>query len=429
MQPWLFGCFENQFKSLFNQRTNTSPPKEVPNSIILKSDLSVHPMPPLPAIGKSGSVIVDPTFGTTILKITDSSDGNSECLPFYSYWPSMNKNNTRISVTCNYNGNFKIVFFDFDPNSLTISNKTLILTPPSIGGNLYSSDIIWSGTDSYRIFGHNSGNILWSYDVNTKAYTLIKDFSNDVVSGGGLRQMRKSVDDDVFSFSLVDSSKNVVGFLVWKKSSNEVLLKKFNSDGHIVDEVGVDKSGKFLVVINTDGDSQTINLETKILTQYNWGTNGWYHYDVGLGTFFTSANDGSHSFWLRTFLNPINIIKILPGFFGFTTKDCYHYSSLADNELWALVSLCNKPPGQPNGGNDGKVNIQAFDNEIFQVATDGSNRVRRIAHHRSIHNNYNDQPHANISSDGQFVIFGSNWETPNGRRDVFLVKIPPAPLY
>lgn len=445
-QLCLSGCFKNRFKDLPEETDNLTKDFLLPynNNLInpdpiinpdvnvdppidtLKSDLKVYPMPPLPNIGIAGSKIIDPTFKTTILRISDSSDGNQECLPLYSYWPSVNINSTRILIICNYSGSYRNVFFNFDPNTLTLSNKSQINVAPQTGGSLYTNDIIWSNIDPYTIFGHNNGNKLWSYNVNDKTYTLIKDFSSEVVSGGGLRQMRKSNDDNVFSFTMVDSAKQVVGYFVWEKSTNEILVKNFNS-GHTVDEVGIDKSGKFLVVINTDGDSQTVNLETKTITQFNWGTNGWYHYDVGIGTFFTSANDGSHSFLIRSFLNPFSVLKILPGYFGFTTKDCYHYSSLADNELWALISLCNKPPGQPNGGNDGKVNIQAFDNEIFQVATDGSNRVRRIAHHRSIHNAYNDQPHANISSDGQFVIFGSNWGA-KGRRDAFLVKIPQAPL-
>jgi hypothetical protein len=33
---------------------------------------------------------------------------------------------------------------------------------------------------------------------------------------------------------------------------------------------------------------------------------------------------------------------------------------------------------------------------------------------------------ANISRDGRFVAFGSNWGG-SGRRDVFILKVPPIP--
>jgi hypothetical protein len=92
---------------------------------------------------------------------------------------------------------------------------------------------------------------------------------------------------------------------------------------------------------------------------------------------------------------------------------------LADNEGWALSSRYSI--------NAGPV-LSPFDNEIVQIATDGSNRVRRIAHHRSLVSVYQDEPRASISRDARFVAFTSNWGQIGGRRDVYLVvNIPPAP--
>ena len=71
-----------------------------------------------------------------------------------------------------------------------------------------------------------------------------------------------------------------------------------------------------------------------------------------------------------------------------------------------------------NGGAPGP-----FRNEIFQVSTDGSQRVRRLAHHHSVYRDYWDTPRANISRDGRFVAFTSNWGSTT-RRDVFLIKVP-----
>ena len=92
---------------------------------------------------------------------------------------------------------------------------------------------------------------------------------------------------------------------------------------------------------------------------------------------------------------------------------------LADNERWVLSSRFSTSGGPV---------LNPFDNEIVQVATDGSNRVRRIAHHRSVVSIFEDQPKASISRDGRYVAFTSNWGTIGGRRDVYLVvNIPPAP--
>jgi uncharacterized protein (TIGR03437 family) len=65
--------------------------------------------------------------------------------------------------------------------------------------------------------------------------------------------------------------------------------------------------------------------------------------------------------------------------------------------------------------------------EVVQVATDGSGRVRRLFHHRSVFESYYDTPRANISRDGRFVAFSSNWGVRGGRHDMFIARIPPAP--
>jgi len=56
------------------------------------------------------------------------------------------------------------------------------------------------------------------------------------------------------------------------------------------------------------------------------------------------------------------------------------------------------------------------------VATDGSQKVRRLAHHRSVFAEYYDAPRANVSRDGCFVAFTSNWGG-SGRRDVFILNL------
>ena len=92
---------------------------------------------------------------------------------------------------------------------------------------------------------------------------------------------------------------------------------------------------------------------------------------------------------------------------------------LADNERWVLSSRFSTSGGPV---------LNPFDNDIVQVATDGSDRVRRIAHHRSVVSIFEDQPKASISRDGRYVAFTSNWGMIGGRRDVYLVvNIPPAP--
>jgi hypothetical protein len=87
-----------------------------------------------------------------------------------------------------------------------------------------------------------------------------------------------------------------------------------------------------------------------------------------------------------------------------------------------------------------------WDNEIIAIQTDvgeGSAEVWRLAHHRSNVDNDNDPsvisfwytPRPNVSQDGRWLLFTSNWEKtlgtdPQGvageraRQDVFLMRLP-----
>jgi hypothetical protein len=87
---------------------------------------------------------------------------------------------------------------------------------------------------------------------------------------------------------------------------------------------------------------------------------------------------------------------------------------LADDEKWIMMSTFLANSLQSTG---------LFRDELFQIATDGSKRVRRLAHLHSVYRDYWDQPRANVSRDGRFAVFTSNWGATD-RRDVFIVKIP-----
>ncbi len=378
----------------------------------LIGDLQVYSEPPLPSLTHADAKIIDPTFGTTILRLTDNADGNSGTQVQYAYWPVFNANSSRIHVVGTYEAS-RSVFYKFDPTTMTTSNKLVLRTPPPSGWLMERSDMIWSGTDPDVIYGHNEVQKLWGYNVATNSYTLIKDFTSQVIPGGGLYQMSKSLQDDVFAFTLTNASNNPAGFLVWKRSTDQVLLRQLVAN---VNEVQVDKSGQFLSVVFNGNNDQVWTLATGRYQSLTWGADGFAHYDSGQGTLLTvgfSLKDLRY----RQLNSPHTFTSLLPGYISYATQND-HYSMLADNEQWGMISRYSLSGGPV---------LDTFDNEIFQVATDGSNRVRRIAHHRSVALSYEAQPRANISRDGRFVAFTSNWGRAGGRLDVYVAEISPAP--
>src|SRR5690348_2154204 len=69
----------------------------------IRTDYSAYIEPPLPTLPAAGGKITDPVFGTTIMRLTDAADG-SDCQIGYSYWPSLNLNNTYAQAQCAVNG-------------------------------------------------------------------------------------------------------------------------------------------------------------------------------------------------------------------------------------------------------------------------------------------------------------------------------------
>jgi hypothetical protein len=358
---------------------------------------------------KAGETLTDPTFGTTLLRVTDESDGN--CQNAYSYWPSFNKDSTLFHIQREKDGP---TLYRFDPQAFKITGKEpLFAKDPGLPGGINWEDCTWSGVDPKVIFGHG-GAVLASYNVDAKKFTVIKDFSKEF-PGLNLAQISRSADDRVFGFTLKTGPPQYadVGYAVWRRDTDKVLLHVETTN---LDEVQVDKTGRYCVVKTEEQGPGKLNvlvydLETgkhEDLTDdgpdFSPG-----HSDNGRAL-IVGADNYRNSLTFRRCATPHRHYMVMDTFSG-------HLSMLADDEGWALVSgYYDKPPvNQPWG---------TFAQEIYLVATDGSQRVRRLAHHFSeVKGSYWNSPRADISRDGKFVVFTSNWGT--GTRGVFILKVPP----
>jgi hypothetical protein len=356
----------------------------------------------------------------------------------YSYWPVFNSNSTLIHVKGTYAGVSRSVFFAFDPATSTAGPPIVLQTPPPLGFLMERSDMIWSGISPDLIYGHN-GHVdiredvprqLWAYNVMSQQYTLIKNFSSVLLpdgSGlllpdGNLDQMSKSLDDQVFAFTLTDANGAPSGYFAWHRGRDQILVREEVAN---LDEVQVDKSGRFLIVVYGGGHDEVFDLASsppKLIDSLGQVDDfGFVHHDTGMGTLVHNYFP-TRSLVFGQIATPRVFQQMVPGYWSSETQDD-HYSMLADNERWVLSSRFSK-----SGGPVPNPFPNPFDNEIVQVATDGSDRVRRIAHHRSLVTVYEDTPRASISRDGRYVAFTSNWGIVGGRRDVYIVvNIPPAP--
>lgn len=307
------------------------------------------------------------------------------------------------------------MLYRFDPDGFRILGKErLFSSKPSSGSVPRWEDAIWSGSKPEVLFCHEGMN-LWSYDVDTKTYTLVKDFAGELPPGH-LNQMSKSLDDNVFAFSLQNRQWDVVGFFVWRRDKDGILLKQDVRDG--LDEVQLNKTGRYLLIkTGKQGrgvvEVRVVNLQTGAIEDLTDDGPDFApgHSDNGRES-IVGADNWSNRITFRKLSSPHQVRSVLN--LGSDWSQDYHISMLADDETWVLVSfyVANTLPSSG-----------VFRNEILLVATDGSQRVRRLAHHRTVFKEYWDSPRANISRDGRFVVFTSNWGG-RSRRDVFIVRAP-----
>jgi len=395
------------------------------------TDLNIYPEPPPPILPAAGNTFVDPTFNTTLMRVTDSTDGNDNHNA-YAYWPAMNMNSTRLYVM---QTNIGPTLYDFDPNNFAIANKRVAFASncPS-GAAPNAEDAIWSDVDPDLIFVHDRDLHLYAYNVSTQTYSLVKDLSSALPSGAHSWQMNKNhTNDDLFSFTWKDSNWNVVGFLTWRSSTDQ-FISGLQSD---LDECQPDRSGNFLILKLAESgqyvvQARILDLSTNIFSDITDGgpanpnTPGLYwapgHGDMGNGTVF-GHDDWNNRLVGRSCTNPSAFFSVLD--LNNDWSQDYHGSLLADDMNWITLSAYVSN-NSPNSG--------LFRNEIFQVSTDGLENVRRLAHHHSDFlsdyavngggNAYWSSPKGCISKDGNWIVFTSNWGS-TSRKDVFILKVPP----
>lgn len=381
------------------------------------SDMNVHPMPVAPpSLPAAGSTATDPTFGTTILRVTDSGDSPSYCINDYSNEPPLNINNTKIRAICNV-GYKRFKVWDFNAATMTLSNGRIQANPPP---GLREYEAQWSRISPNKFYAVGLKAL---YEITipdgagtTWTNTLIRDFGADFV-GSYITQMSLSDNEDVFAFHYVNSNGVGTGYMVYKRSTDTILLNV--SDEGTINEVEIDKSGRYLVSLKANA--------TKDL--HVWDLHGtpsrttvddllWFsHRAIGNGFVATGCN--TRRLCMRNLATPNSVTFLLPrDSWSYATQQD-HFAMPGSNDAWMVGTRFHI-----NGGSV----VKAFDNEIVFIATDGSSQVRRIAHHWSIviDNNYDAQPRASVSRDGNFIAFTSNWGNSSGRRDLYLVRVHPA---
>ena len=399
------------FLMLFAWVTDSLPQKRG----TLKTDRAVYQEKGPPPLPPAGGTFTDPTFGTEIMRVTDENtaeDGGT----YYSYWPTFNCNNTRLLAKTRQDGTASV--YEFDPIQFRLGSRRQIPRAPA--GYLSVEGAIWSGDNPDVLYGL-IGLAIYAYHPSNQSFMRVADFSKRFPSGDFLWQLSVSRHDEVFAFSRRrpngKGGSDYVGYSVYRRSDNSLVLDQsmVNND---LDEVQIDKSGRWLVVKGETKTTKGFSLrdlqDNGSRTQLGAGPPDYApgHSDNGT-SFISGYNNYLNTLDRRDFSNPRRIIKELS--LGQDWSEAMHVSQLADDESWLLVSFYVVAPDKTAPG--------PFHNEIILVKTDGSEAVIRLLHHHSVYKDYWDTPRANITRDGRFVAFTSNWGG-GVHRDLFVARIP-----
>ena len=396
------------------------------------TDHNIYPEPPPPTLPPAGNTFTDPVFNTTLLRVTDANDGNDNHHA-YAYWPCINMNSTRLYIL---QTNIGPTLYDFDPNNFAVANKrsAFVSNCPS-GFPPNAEDAIWSDLNPDIIFVHDQNMHIYSYNVSTQTYTLVKDLTAAFPSAHSWQMNKNHTGDDLFSFTWKDNNWNVIGFVTWNSGNDQI---NSGVQGNL-DECQPDRTGNYLILkLAASGQyvvqARILDLQTNIFTDITDGGPGnpnspglfWApgHGDMGNGTVL-GHDDWNNRLLGRTVTNPSAFYSVLD--LNNDWSQDYHGSHLADDVSWITLSTYVS---------NTLTNSGLFKNEIFQVSTDGMQNVRRLAHHHSDFlsdynangggNAYWSSPKASISKDGNWIVFTSNWGSTT-RKDVFILKNPQIP--
>ena len=410
------------------------------------TDQSIVPYPEeAPALGHAGSIITDPFCGSEILRVTDRNTANgasfstnsaSEC----STWAA--DTSSFVVVNRQTGGNVR---YSFDADNMAIAK----LGPLPIGGAEFSwrnPNLMWG----------NTGLKIEQLDLSTGKVKVMIDLAQHPEIGipATPRWYLNSASSDYWD--------NRVAFNLGPQQNENYILLCFDVDlglDFINTQTGLHEgwAGSNQLANWTPfsmHDSRINKSGTVIRTGFATGGErvfwrpGTPIYQA-LKSSKTTPMDGHSALGFNTYFGGYlgvvpfqfliapfwhidawqNLMKPVPQPITGWWSD-YHISVRPEPDRKPIYISAYNAQGNPKTPNTPLTSKAPGDNEIFALATDLSGRWWRYAHHyASGQGNFYASPRGNVSPDGKWFMFTSDWEMtlggtyPNQRTDVFILRI------
>jgi hypothetical protein len=403
-----------------------------------------------PPLGRAGSVITDPSFGSRILRVTDeSSDPGKPGMPFRTpssaEQNSWNRNSTLFYVL---NSGGRIFLYKFDPANF---HATQLKVP----------NVKWRGEPQ---FSYSNEDVL--YGVSTKSpsfekYEVSKDKLSTVNDATSCLKLDSSaigvnitVSADDQRFMEVIGPKQDANNVVyiydaqkgcrWYNTQTGEISGKWGqngkasfSDSYLIHNARMSKSGKYVYVTGRGGASAIWDVDTTsvIPCRANPQDQCGGHRAIGYSHLINPSLRVHAMNLLKRPLGKIDqtssLVPDLPPKQGWFGQHISWNNADPDDTTPACFSTFHPTnpdtPGAPLTVNG------PWENEIDCIEMDGKgSKIWRFAHtYSTARNGFWSTPRGNVSPDGRFYMFTSDWQDrlgndPKGkgfRTDVFVVEL------
>ena len=405
------------------------------------SDLKVYPKPPLPKLGPAGFHFKDPTFGCPIVRVSDeaTAEGMPIVTPAVAFANSWNTDSTLFYVLAGGGANIP---FRFDPKTMTASRIEGLPFLPAFG-----NESAFSRRDPNLCFGKDRRrNVIVQYDFAANAATDLVDVSQLTGTPPGYMSTLTVSANDVLALVFGGPSQDASPYLLvydlkthkhrlWNTKEGTVDGKPVANAPKFTQHTGqIDLSGRYVMTLGP-GVTGPVVWDTKTDEIYSVTAEKTGHHVLGFGAMVNDVHK-----WVYRTLDPKGMdsprdLMEHPAGEPYFDYDSHVSWNNARPDLAVPLVLSTyhmMERGDPKS---------VWGDEVLAVASDESKQVWRFAHHRStvhgrgmtnISGQYNfwDTPRGNVSQDGRFYMFTSNWEETLGkdrqdryREDVFIVKL------
>jgi len=361
----------------------------------------VYPIPDIPKPEK-GVPFEDPNFHITITRVTDKDiDGyrDSGISNEYSKFDPQNSDGSYI-ILRGTSGRWYL----YDAHTFQMLRQ---LSTPQY------TDIEprWDHQDPNTFYYVNKRTNFYQYNITDDSSILLHDFSNEYPEASTVHSVYEgdsSSDSKYWAFAIRTSSKTLA-FVVYDKENDAIVGEMKNPEGGY-DWVSMSMSGEKVVIGFYGGTTSYDRDFTNPVQLFHNVSHGDFAIDAEGNEVFVFQN--TRTDWIemsdiktgkRTKLIPIDFSK---GSIGL------HFSgNNVKRPGWVMVNTSLRPGTW-------------MDESFFMLELKENPKIWRVAHRHSPDAGYWGKTIGAITTDGLKHFFGSNWDNPGGRIEVYQLSLP-----